>query len=385
MKEILKEMFYRVDDKGRRIDTGEKVKGWPGPQYIGYYYNSPKYYGEEDNRRRVWVKNFDDYNNRETFEKAVQAKGGAAPLAYKYNIMPNYEKKEDRVINWLASDSFYNEDSFFYVKNLPGYENKTVAFQLRLSNHFVSPTQWFNSHIRRIYTPRGEISRKSQMSQFGLCLLIDRFSNARDINIRDIKKEDIEMYNTYGQTFYEIDLNLNEKTEVQKKKIEEFLTNIGLGKNVKVTFQELEYMFGKFPSPIKFCGDKYDDVNFTERENIKGRKGKLYPFKDENIKEKIKIPYDVIEKVIYDKNTEKVNIGGKNYYMFKYDGIDLALDDNMNVYRRGIKSGKLQNRVVPDDTYSIEENKIRRLTITESEIKKMIIECVKQIRKRRLV
>ena len=384
MRKILNETFYFVDKQGRRKDNGKKVEGWR-PGYIGYYYNSPRYRGEEDVNRRVWVKNFDDYNNRDFFERAVQAKSGAAPLAYKYNIMPNYEKKEDRVLNWLASDSFYNEDSFFYVKNLPGYEDKTIAFQLRLSNHFVSPTQWFNSHIRRMYSPKTEMGKKCQLSQFGLCLLIDRFNDTRKIDIDEIKKEDVEMYNTYGQTFYEVDLNLNEKTEDQKKKIDEFLTNIGLGKNITVTFQELEYMFGKFPHPTKFCGDKYDDINFTERENIKGRRGKLYPFKGENIKEKITVPLDVIENVVDDKNTETVNIDGKTYYMFTYNGVNLALDyDNMKVYRRGVKGGKPQNKVIPDDSYTMEENKIRKITITESEIKKMIYECIKRIKKRRL-
>lgn len=382
---MLNEDFYRVDKNGFREKDGQNMRsaGWR-PGYIGYYYNAQQYKGQKPIDRMVWVKNFDDFNDKETFEKAVHNKGKAAQLAYQYNIMQNYETKEDRVINWLAQDSYYNEDNFFYVTDVPGYKDKKIAFQLRLSNHFINPRQWLKSHMRRLYQKPGQLGRTPQLAQFGLGIMVDRLvdepEKQNDIRLTD--PEDVKMYQTYGMTFYEIDLFLDEKSEDEKKMIADFLTKVGNGQAFTISFNQLEQMFGKFPLPHIYGGEKYDDVNFTERPRIKGRRGALYPFKEPKTIPTIK--YDDVAKIIDSKQYEEKIIDGKTYYLFVHDGENLAYDpDDMKVYRRRVKSGKPIDKIDYGTEFQILEKRIR---LSQNDLAYIVNECVEQIlRKRGLV
>ena len=376
------EFGYLVNDYGRRI--GRNVTpGWkPGAK--GYYYNLRKTKDDSADNRRVWVYNFDDYNDRATFEKAVEAKGKAAQLAYKYNIMPNYEDKEGRVRHWLALDSFYSEDNFFFVKGLPGYEDKTVSFQLRISNHFINPKQWFVSHMFRLYQPKNALGRKKQLSQFGLGLMLDRFDSADEQEDDEtLNPEQTQMFNEYGMTFYEADLDLDAKTPQQLQKIDAFLSSIGSGKRTVVTFQELEFMFGKFQTPRTFGGSKYDAINFTERDNIKGRRGKPYPFKGEKETvaiEKPTISFDTLETIVNDPKTVKKVIDGEEYYLFDYKNTHMAYNDkDMKVYRQVYRRGNPLDKIVKDDEFEITENRIR---LNLNDIQYMVEQCILKLKKR---
>lgn len=381
---LLNERFYYVDKQGNTLDNngnpiGKPKPGWK-PCYIGYYYNLQSSKDDRDNPNRiVWVKNFDDYNKRDTFEKAVQAKGQLAQLAHKYNIMPTYDTKEARVLTWLSNDSYYNEDSFFYVTDVPGYEGKKVAFQLRLSNHFINPIMWMRSHMKRLYTPNGETKRRNQMAQFALNLMVNRFVkntyNQEDVKFKD--NEEVEMFSKYGITIYECDLNLDKKTPEQMTKIDEFLTKIGKEIPFTISFSDLEFMFGKLPAPRKEGGTEYDPVNFTERPNIKGRKGKPYPYKGEKEqKQPLSIKYDELVDIVTDRGVKK-QIGGKEYYLFDYNGEHLAFDeDEMKVYRQCVKKGVPVDKIDMNTEYNITENVMK---FTERDIKQMVMECVRKI------
>ena len=376
----LNERFYSVDNKGRTLNDkkqpiSDTMPGWK-PGYIGYYYNLQNG-KDDDNARRVWVKKFDEFNYKDKFEDAVKAKGSAAELAYKYNIMP-FDSKEQSRVDWLSLDSWYNEHNFFYVTGLPKYENKVVAFQLRISNHWVNPVQWLRSHMKR--TINGKNGGKPQMAQFGLNLMVGRQElsqkSQQDANINDY--DEIQMYNKYGMTLYECDLDMTDKTEEQKQKIDAFLTNVGKGTPFTISFKELEYMFGKFPMPSEHGGFEYDPINFTQRQAIKNRNGKPYPWKEKYIPQTKTIKLsDLIELT---STGETKNIDGVTYTFFKYGDEYLAYDiQNDKVYKRQVKRGVPTDKVLTNEEYEVLMENIMKLT--HNDLIYMINECVRKIKR----
>lgn len=377
---VLNERFYSVDNKGRTLNDKKQpisntMPGWK-PGYIGYYYNLQNG-KDDDNARRVWVRKFDDFNYKDKFEDAVKAKGSAAELAYKYNIMP-FDSKEQSRVDWLSLDSWYNEHNFFYVTGLPKYEDKIVAFQLRISNHWVNPVQWLRSHMKRSIT--GKANGKPQMAQFGLNLMVGRGELNRktqqDTNINDY--DEIQMYNKYGMTLYECDLDLNDKTDEQKKMIATFLTNVGKGTPFTISFKELEYMFGKFPMPSEYGGFEYDPINFSQRPAIKNRNGNPYPWKEkiEQQAKTIKLS-DLIELT---STGEVKNIDGTTYTFFKYGNEYLAYDNQSEkVYKRQVRRGVPTDKVLKNEEYEVLMENIMKFT--NDDLIYMINECVRKIKR----
>lgn len=378
-----------------------KNDGWD-KNCKGFYYNLGD---ENDTRnRRVWVRDLNAYGHKKAFEDAVMAKGPAAWLAYKYgivnrvNVTKDIEGKDsyfEFIENFLAMDSWYPEDEFFYVTDVPGFEGKAVAFQLRISNHKNKPNQWLISHMARKRRTNGK--KTNQMAQFCINLMIDVTDYRLKNDVELENDEQREMMKKYRIFFYDVSLSIDRncnfigKTEEQNQKISDFLTKIGENIPFTISFGELEEMFGKFPSPSIFGGEIYDDINFTQRLPYSNGRFEL-PFIQPKVKQEKKIlpvKYSaVFDAAMDNKNTTTViDDDGKEivYHIFKYGDFYLACNDNGDVYRVGQRRGTPTNNIIKNDPqYEIQVINERRIKLTADDLNYMVNEVIERI-KRRLI
>lgn len=98
-------------------------------------------------------------NQASETKKGSRYRGDFAKFCWEHQIGVDFTKDERTsrkyghpelnysFVEWIGSDSHYDEDHFFFVTGLKGYEDKRVAFQLRVSNHIVNHKTWEGSHV----------------------------------------------------------------------------------------------------------------------------------------------------------------------------------------------------------------------------------------------
>ena len=119
------------------------------------------------------------------------------------------------------------------------------------------------------------------------------------------------------------------------------------------------------------------------RQIIKGRSGKLYPFKSQETKKKQVSPQPIQSITVSDiidnhlNNAKKIELNGKEYQEFDYNGFKYIFDeDEYKLFRVKKKNDKYYyNNLVPVNV--IDENTMK---ITMNDICYMIYECINKIK-----
>jgi hypothetical protein len=373
------------------------------PGYRGYFLKP------DGTKRWVSFEEAEKLVSYKRMEKLAQEKSKAAVFALKNSIMFTSDKSNiDDItakLEWLGNDSWYDENNFFFVKDFPKFEGKTIAFQIRVSDHKLVPSRWYFSHVKRFMDVHNQ--KDAQYSQFAFNIIIDennRFS-----------KEETERIMRYSKSegIFVINCNFDEeeKSPEQNLKIADFIKKIITGQRPTMSYNELYQLFGKNDGTgweEKEYGSGYNDINFTQRNNIAPRFSRKFNFinsGDEEVKQPItSITFTELEKIMSDNTIkksnvyldEKNNVVSKDVYdnlkdksnikqgiVFNYNGFPyFYYDDKMEVYRVKSKDGKLYfngKNLIPVTV--IMEHK---LYLTYNDMYNMINECVKRIIKKRL-
>lgn len=382
------------------------------PGFIGYY--------EDEKGNRVWVSKTqaEKLKYEEDMTKFLQNKSKASLFALKHGIMFTHKmidaENERGFTDWIGHDSWYEEDNFFFVTEFPGYSGETIAFQLRVSDHTVNPNKEFKSHINRLENPQ-DIST-IQYAQFILNLIIDEVP--RKIPNEIYRKRE-------GLTVLNCKYNEEKSTPDELAKIDEFLRKLVNGSQPTISYPELIKLFGNDGSYIESYGLEYSDKNFIQRKNIRPRALRMKFLKRPGIRvfsESSKLPFtvlDKIEKYFENKATEEEIIDLKGYFpKINNNPIEITttstktnqngetvtvenkrifyqLDDynkfgylfepkTSNLYMLKVKQGNglYDERSVGEKVEPIEVMLETIVRITMNDIKQMVAECIKEIKKR---
>lgn len=262
---------------------------------------------------------WDDVNDEEEFQRAIDYKGKFKRWAYDHNIGNYFPKRESRLI-WLGKSSNYEEENFFYIK-LDDYE-KPVLAQLRVSNHNTYLPQWKESHSEGEYCSGCD---------FCLNLVIGRDESFV------IDNSSLEGNQDYKITAINCEFNPEDKTPEQLEKIEMFIKKVKEGKQPMITFQEIKELFDENPNVESWGDDVVRDSNFNPRKNLVRSNTKNYPFivKKTNIPTNNDPQYvhqfngnDLIDLLDNAQDIMPINDKANVYKMFVYNGINYIYDSN---------------------------------------------------------
>ena len=366
------------------------------PGFIGYFLN-------RDGRER-WVTNNEAQktNTIERMEELVREKGRAALFALKNKVMLRTERFNDDEarMEWAGRDSWYDEENFFFVTGFPGYEDKKVAFQIRISDHVLIPSIWYTTHVKRTMILNGK--KIFQNAQFVLNLIIDR------VNLRGNRAKMMHYEENDGITVINTDFDEDEKSPEQIQEITKFFKDLTSGNKPVISFEKIKELFGRNDGTyfdIAHYGRYYDDINFTDRDKIKRKDlhdimfnkavSNPEPLKDITVSELFdymnKHNCDIVylndkrESVNPEDVTDEERKNLKRGKVFYYDTFPyICFEDDCSLYRiknRDSKGNLFFNNLIPVNV--IWEGKIK---FSIDDISYMINECVKQlIKKRRLI
>ena len=240
----------RVDETGQEIMTLDGLR-W-------------QYYDDDDTGHEV---RYEDMNNKKKFEAAVKKKGLWAWFAYTHNIGQYFYDYKQRA-RFLGSESAYEEDTFFYITNVPGFEGKTIAFQLRVSNHRTVFSQWLTTHSKGIVTYNGKrgFLREKLMADFCLNLIMNPCGRPEDGKRNPSENDEIKIFciDCYFKYY-----DYPEDSE-ERNKIDKIIKAIVDGDQPTIDYSTLQTLFGpcKVRSSIGGAADKeYREHNFGHRDN----------------------------------------------------------------------------------------------------------------------
>lgn len=342
MKQNLNEVFILSD---ARPDLG-----------IGFYHDS--------DGTKEWIKNEEEIDKINTdinfFLYLLKRKGDAANFAFKHKI--GYKKNNDinsykNNFDWICADAWYTSN-YFYLLNVPGYQGKKVAFNLRVADHPLRPNVWFGSN-------NGD--NKIKANQFVLNVLIDPKVNNKGFDSSDSKMA----LNVYNVVYDPNNPNA---------KFETFIDEVVSNSKPTYDYNDIKNLFGL---NIRF--EKFGKENIINKSNFNDKAQKP-------ILTKVKKSW-FDDSTFGDKETIVDNINGFDYTIHKPTIVDIKgtdyyqiqIDDNfyvMNSDTLEVRKRIMKNKMLTPDRLSdpiIAERKIR---ITEQDIKYMIMESIKQIKKR---
>ena len=194
---------------------------------------------------------------------------------------------------WIGDDSHYDYDHFFYVTDLKGFEGKTVAFQLRVSNHVVDHSVWERKHII------GKIDRNETKEPLNVNFALNFIINPMGRPAKDALSKDSEAF----VSSIECDISdyYRGMSTERKALIDNFVDRVESGEKVVISYNDILKMDinseseqhivklvkdGNLPKTylewkrnpnqqytmIRKSGSPIlsdDDINFTERKPLK--------------------------------------------------------------------------------------------------------------------
>ena len=322
-------------------ESGQEVQTLNGVRWV--------YNDDDDTRHEV---RYEDMNNQKKFEQAVRKKGLWAWFAYTHG-------------------SAYDEDHFFYITNVPGFEGKKAAFQLRVSNHRTVMSVWEKSHSNGIASVNGnKVERKTLMADFCLNLILNPDRRQEENIDRGITNKIrvccVDCYLKY--------YDYPEGGE-ERQKIDSFIEQIISGERPTIDYAELNSLFGRCVTRISTTkGDpEFREHNFSDRENqIANRNTFDFVVNSSNEIPK-KVDMGVAIELKWD-DAETVEYEGKKYHKVKYNGRDYLYDgENMILYFVNSK-GKVNTK----EPIPVEEGK-NAIKISLNEIYSMVTSVLKHL------
>lgn len=342
------------------------------PGFIGYYHNS-------DGTKR-WISGQSEIDTINTdndyFLTLFKRKGDAANYAFKHKI--GYKRNYDPAsynnnFDYICADSWYSSN-YFYIQNVPGFGNKKVAFTLRIADHPVRAKSWFSPMF----------DRKSMSKQFVLNILIDP-----KVNNENFDKE-------YTDNFPLTVINAVYNPNNPNKEVDELVDNTLAGKQPIYDYKDILRMFGSNIQIDKYGNSQlYNNINFQERLNPqpKVKKASVKPtqkplltkikkvwFEDDTFsgQSSITINIDGFDYTLYKPTIETIK--DKEYYQLKIDNDYYVMDDDTGEVR---KRRRDPDKLLPTpDRLTAPMATENTIKLTETDIKYMILECVKKIKKR---
>lgn len=333
-------------------ETGEEIRTLNG---IRYRYN------DDDNTRHEV--RYEDMNNRKKFEAAAKKKGPWAWFAYTHGIGQYFYDYKQRAI-FLGTESAYDEDHFFYITNVPGFEGKKIAFQLRVSNHRTVLGQWENSHSNGNVNVNGNrIVRSNLMADFCLNLILNPHGRPED------GKRDPSVSSKIRICCIDCYLKYYDYPEGSEKRnaIDEFIKKIVEGERPTIDYSELNSLFGRCVTRESITpGDPaYREHNFADRENLPMKRN-TFDFverQDDGLPSFIPFSY------LFDNGIEDGN-------EFMYKGRKYLYDYNSNcVYFINVRGKVNKNNPIPVD--SNESRRVVKLSINE--IRTMVYNTLRKL------
>ena len=206
-------------------------------------------------------------------------KGDFARFSYEHKI-GFYFQSDKAFAKWFGEESHYDLDHFFYIDNFRGNENefdgsKSVAFQLRVSNHPVVHEQWEKTHS----------SRQDIRAEFCFNFILNpdgrRHESPRDAIENAVTSIDCDISDYYRGMEPE-----------RVAFIDKFVNSVVKGEQPHITYDDVLYMGGaKSEKPISIKGwespyirrsgkNQHWKENFGERKNLYQHR-KNYKFLDD--------------------------------------------------------------------------------------------------------
>lgn len=280
----------------------EKFYKWPDGSPGGWY--------KDDDGTKHELYDWDTMNKKENFESAVKKKGEFAWFSYTHNIGTYFNKVQDRSI-WLGQESHYDEDHFFYITGVPGFEDKRIAFQLRVANHPTAHRQWEESHSEG-RDGTGKIIRPDLKADFCLSLImnplgrkVDEYNSAAAVTVR--------------VTSIDCNFDYYNKPKDEQEQIDAIIKQITDGASPTITFETVVSLFGG-GNPRSTGPGEVRPHNFEPRKNQPFNRGTFFKFTKDakkivsaNARSEVKI--DELPNGI--KDGDIIEIDGREY---KYDG-----------------------------------------------------------------
>ena len=242
------------------------------------------------------IDNWKTMNSEANFVPAVKEKGNFALFALTHNIGTDFYNEEDRSV-WLGSESFYDEDHFFYISGIPELGGRTPAFQLRVSDHIVKPSQWEQSHSNGIISvpkqwdashSNGEVEteisrlnsknklrtrkmlkREGLMADFCLNLMFDKKEHRL---LQDKEKSDDNFYKNPESVNIGIincDCDYYQRDREGQQKVDEIIRQITSGEQPTIPYETLKSLFGNCEFVSYGTQQDFRPHNFTKRDNMK--------------------------------------------------------------------------------------------------------------------
>lgn len=332
-------------------ETGEEIRTLNG---IRYRYN------DDDNTRHEV--RYEDMNNQKKFEQAVRNKGLWAWFAYTHGIGTYFYDFKQRA-KFLGTESAYDEDHFFYITNVPGFEGKKAAFQLRVSNHRTVMSVWEKSHSNGIASVNGnKVERKTLMADFCLNLILNP-------DKRQEEKIDREMTDKVRVCCIDCYLKYYDYPEggEQRNQIDDFIAKITNGERPTIDYAELNSLFGRCVTRVSTTKGEpeFRSHNFGDRENqIVGRK--TFDFIVNQSNDKVSsFPFSyIIDNDISDGD------------IFEYKGRNYKFDYDKNCVYFVNSRGKYNEK----DPIPVDVNEsIRSIGLSLNEIYQMVLSTLREI------
>jgi len=290
--------------------------------------------------------------------KSPRYKGDIAKFSYEHGI-GLYFTTQESFAEWIGAESHYDEDSIFYIDGFPGKNGefsgkKSVAFQLRVSNHPTIHLQWESTHAR----PSGI------RTEFCLNLYINPDGR------RCEKPRESTQYAVTDVTC-DISSYYRGMPEKRRNKIDEIIHRIQSEKGAHIQWEEILFICGEKRPNITTTypnGKQHREENFGER-TVEKRNRKNFSLLD-----KIDEPQQPqgIPSSIPFSAVENFDDGD----MFDYEGRKYLLkytEDNLVAYPVKTRRGK---EYVDNSTEIIIEG---RINISHTDIFEMVRNVLKKL------
>ena len=214
-----------------------------------------------------------EVNNKKRFEELLDWRGDFAKFAYYHNIGCYFTSKKARAY-WLGMESHYDNDHFFYITDVPGFEGKKLAFQLRVSNHAPHARNWETSHSNGnipSIDDSGIIKRPGLKADCCFNLIFNE--DARDRRREARGEGEVRSSEARGVKVIIIDCvcNYYKMNEGEQKRIDDFVNAITNGSQPSISYNDVFQLFaGRYPARRAY-GEQPLNLRVSGPENIELR------------------------------------------------------------------------------------------------------------------
>ena len=183
---------------------------------------------DEGNGNRIFI-TWDEVNDRNRFRELAKWRGDFALFALDHNVGCYFEDEQARAY-WLGEESHYDVEHFFYITNVPGYQNEKIAFQLRVSNHMSVDKRWENTHF-------------NYKADFCFNLIFNEHN--RDNAQGKLTDDDLKRRQAQRTKITTIDCicNYYKMGGEERKRIDEFVNAITSGKQPTISYGDIQRLF----------------------------------------------------------------------------------------------------------------------------------------------